>query len=159
MRISNLIGLAAVAGLAIWLDPSPSLSLDGTPSPNADARPPATLSSAAAPVAAPKAALAPPDADLSPGDAFRRATEALAQIMIKNEMLEDAVGLYLQLGNDFPNVEIRDGKTGADFLTDLLTDRRLLPYLEPARYPLPSRVKAERKPATGEINRGVAFEV
>jgi len=79
MRISNLIGLAAVAGLAIWLDPSPSLSLDGTPSPNAAAAlpPAAAVSVPGAPIATPKAALAPPNVDLSPVDAFRRATEAL----------------------------------------------------------------------------------
>ena len=59
-----------------------------------------------------------------------RATEALAQLMIKNRMMEDAVGLYLQLGKEFPDVVIRDGKTGADFLTSLLTDKRLLPFLE-----------------------------
>ena len=79
MRISNLIGLAAVAGLAMWLDPSPSLSLDGTPSPNAAAAlpPAAAVSVPGAPIATPKAALAPPNIDLSPVDAFRRATEAL----------------------------------------------------------------------------------
>lgn len=88
-----------------------------------------------------------------------RATETLARLMIKHEMLEDAVGLYLQLGNEFPDVQIREGKTGADFLTDLLTDRRLLPYLEPSRYPLPSRVQAKQMPPTGDANRGAAFEV
>ena len=79
MRISNLIGFAAVAGLAVWLDPSPSLSLDGSPSPNATASlPPAAIASVpGAPIATPKAALAPPNIDLSPVDAFRRATEAL----------------------------------------------------------------------------------
>lgn len=71
-----------------------------------------------------------------------RATEMLAQLMIKNRMMEDAVGLYLQLGKEYPDVVIRDGKTGSDFLTSLLTDKRLLPYLEPSRYPMPSRVKA-----------------
>ena len=40
MRISSLIGSAAVAGLAVWLDADPALSLDGTPSPNAAAVPP-----------------------------------------------------------------------------------------------------------------------
>lgn len=88
-----------------------------------------------------------------------KATESLARLMIKNGLLEDAVGLYLQLGKDYPEIAIRDGKTGSDFLTDLLTDKRLLPYLEPARYPLPTRVKAEQRDATGEANRGAAFEV
>jgi len=75
-----------------------------------------------------------------------RATEALARLMVKNQLMEDAVGLYLQLGKEYPDVVIRDGKTGTDFLTDLLTDRRLLPYLEPARYPLPTKVEAKEVP-------------
>jgi uncharacterized protein len=79
MRISNLIGVAAIAGLAVWLEPSPSLSLDGTPSPNAGAALPAAASSPVVGISTPKAALAPANADvnISAGDAFRRATEAL----------------------------------------------------------------------------------
>src|SRR5207248_722631 len=73
-----------------------------------------------------------------------KATETLARLMIRNGLMEDAVAMYLQLGKDYAEVSIRDGKTGADFLTELLTDKRLLPYLEPGRYPLPSRVKAEQ---------------
>jgi tetratricopeptide (TPR) repeat protein len=88
-----------------------------------------------------------------------KATEALARVMFDAGLLEDAVGLYLQLGQDYPQVEIRDGKTGSDFLTDLLTDKRLLPYLEPSRYPLPPRVKAEQQPP-GKFDAGpVAYEV
>jgi TPR repeat protein len=87
MRISNLIGLAAVAGLAVWLDPSPSLSLDGTPSPNAAAPAAAALSSLPnAEISAPKAALAPSNSVLSPVDAFRRATEALKAGERKNAL-------------------------------------------------------------------------
>ena len=89
MRISNLIGLAAVAGLAMWLDPSPSLSLDGTPSPNAAAVPATVLAAPDPTITAPKAALAPanvPNAALSAGDAFRRATEALKSGERKNAL-------------------------------------------------------------------------
>ncbi|MCS6865653.1 MAG: PQQ-binding-like beta-propeller repeat protein [Gemmataceae bacterium] len=89
-----------------------------------------------------------------------RATEALAQLMIKNRMMEDAVAMYLQLGKEFPNVIVRDGKTGADFLTNLLTDKRLLPYLEPTRYPMPTRMRAEeRRGNQPGINYGAQFEV
>lgn len=88
-----------------------------------------------------------------------RATEALAKLMIDNRMMEDAVGLYLQLGKEYPDIVIRDGKTGADFLNSLLTDKRLLPFLEPSRYPLPTRVTAtQREPMTG-INYGAQFEI
>src|SRR5439155_865695 len=45
-------------------------------------------------------------------------------------LYEDAVGLFKQLGGEFATVTIRDGKTGADFLTELFTDKRFLPYLE-----------------------------
>lgn len=88
-----------------------------------------------------------------------RATEALAQLMIKNRMLEDAVGLYLQLGKEYPDVVIRDGKTGSDFLTDLLTDKRLFPFLEPSRYPLPARVKVEDRQGNQNISYGAQFEI
>ncbi|MDY3552118.1 PQQ-like beta-propeller repeat protein [Gemmata sp. JC717] len=88
-----------------------------------------------------------------------RATEALAQVMIKGRMMEDAVGLYLQLGKEYPNVVVRDGKTGADFLTNLLTDKRLLPFLEPSRYPLPTRVKAEMAGPSSNMNNGSQIEI
>ncbi|MCS7269536.1 MAG: PQQ-binding-like beta-propeller repeat protein, partial [Gemmataceae bacterium] len=72
-----------------------------------------------------------------------RAIERLASILIQQRHLEDAVALYLQLERDYPDVVIRNNTTGADFAIRLLTDKRLLPYLEPQRYPLPSRYKAE----------------
>ncbi len=81
-----------------------------------------------------------------------RATEMLAQLMIKNRMMEDAVGLYAQLGKEFPNVVVRDGKTGADFYNGLLTDKRLLPFLEPSRYPMPTRVRAEERREGVNVN-------
>jgi outer membrane protein assembly factor BamB len=87
-----------------------------------------------------------------------RATEALARLMVAARQLEDAVGLYLQLGKDYPDVVVRDGKTGGDFLRSLLTDKRLLPYLEPSRYPLPTRVKAEQQPGVNQ-NFGQSFEI
>lgn len=88
-----------------------------------------------------------------------RATESLAQLMIKSRMMEDAVGLYVQLGKEYPDVVIRDGKTGADFLTNLLTDKRLLPFLEPSRYPLPTRMKAEQTTPMSNVNFGAQFEI
>jgi len=88
-----------------------------------------------------------------------RATEALARLMVKNQLMEDAVGLYLQLGKEYPKVIVRDGKTGASFATALLTDKRLLPYLEPSRYPLPSRVKAEQRTDVVQGVNGGQFEI
>ena len=89
MRISSLIVSATAIGFAVWLDPSPSLSLDGTPSPNAAVVPSASLAAPDPTIAAPKAALAPanvPDSVLSPADAFRRATEALKSGERKNAL-------------------------------------------------------------------------
>ena len=87
MRISKLIGLAAVAGFVVWVDVDPVLSLDGTPSPNAAAVPAASLAAPDPTITVPKAALAPPNAPLlSPSDAFRRATEALKSGERKNAL-------------------------------------------------------------------------
>jgi outer membrane protein assembly factor BamB/TolA-binding protein len=88
-----------------------------------------------------------------------RATEALARLMVQNLLMEDAVGLYLQLGKEYPNVVVKDGKTGADYLTRLLTDKRLFPYLEPSRYPMPTRVKAEQREPVPNANFGAQFEI
>ena len=62
-----------------------------------------------------------------------RAIEALARVMTRRGMVEDAVGLYSRLGTRYADVLVRDGKTGADIYGELVTDKRLLPYLEPAR--------------------------
>jgi outer membrane protein assembly factor BamB/TolA-binding protein len=88
-----------------------------------------------------------------------RATLTLARLMVSHQMMEDAVGLYLQLGKEYPKVVVQDGKTGAEFMTDLLTDKRLLPYLEPSRYPMPTRLKAEQRDAVNNAAFGVQIEV
>lgn len=72
-----------------------------------------------------------------------RAIETLARLMTTRGMMDDAVALYAKLGEEFAETTIRDGKTGADFFNDLLTDKRLLPYLEPTRVPLPERIKVK----------------
>lgn len=92
-------------------------------------------------------------------DVRAKAAETLARLMVKNNQMEDAVGLYLQIGREFPDVVIRDGKTGSDLLTHLLTDRRLLPYLEPSRYPLPGRVKVEQRDGGGFVSSGSMIEI
>src|SRR5262249_46848933 len=45
-----------------------------------------------------------------------RAVEALARLMTRQGMLEDAAHYYRVLGKEFAKVEVRDGKTGADLL-------------------------------------------
>lgn len=73
-----------------------------------------------------------------------QALEMLARLMTKNGFLDDAVGLYSRLGNRYAKVPVRDGKTGTDYLSDLLTDKRLLPYLEPTRIPTPPRISVDQ---------------
>jgi outer membrane protein assembly factor BamB/tetratricopeptide (TPR) repeat protein len=58
-----------------------------------------------------------------------RAVEALARLNTRKGLLEDAAYYYRLLGEKFPNVKV-DGKTGADYLDDLATDKRFLPYLD-----------------------------
>ena len=70
------------------------------------------------------------------------ATEVLARLFIKRGLLEDAVYLYSELGKKFEKTSIRDGKTGADFYGELVTDKRFLPYLEPIRLAWSAKVKA-----------------
>jgi len=75
--------------------------------------------------------------------AAARATEALARLLTSRNMMEDAVGLYSRLGSEFPTVVVRDGKTGADIYGDIITDKRLLPSLEPARVVSLSKYKVD----------------
>ena len=89
-----------------------------------------------------------------------RATEALARLMVQNLLMEDAVALYMQLGKEYGDVVVRDGKTGAEYMRTLLTDKRLFPYLEPSRYPMPSRMRAEQTgPGAISANAQGQFEI
>src|SRR5262249_43197337 len=58
------------------------------------------------------------------------AVESLARLMARKGMMEDAAHYYRVLGEEFPKVKVRDGKTGKDFLDELPTDKRFLPYLD-----------------------------
>jgi outer membrane protein assembly factor BamB len=75
-----------------------------------------------------------------------RAVEALARLMIKKGLLEDAAYYYRELGRDFANVPVRDGKTGGDFYNELVTDKRFLPYLGGGTRPWKGvRLKGDRQ--------------
>ena len=62
-----------------------------------------------------------------------RSIDRLAAILTRRGMMEDAVGLYAQLSSRYADVPVRDGKTGADIYGELVTDKRLLAYLDPGR--------------------------
>ncbi len=72
-----------------------------------------------------------------------RAVERLAALFKRRGMLEDAVGLYAQLGGRFADLVVRDGKTGAELYGELVTDKRLLPYLDPGRVAAMAAYKVE----------------
>lgn len=75
-----------------------------------------------------------------------RAVEMLARLMTRKNMLEDAAYWYRILGREFATTIIRDGKTGADFVNDLATDKRFLPYLdEPTTWNTGKGVKAREE--------------
>lgn len=59
-----------------------------------------------------------------------RAVEALARLMTRHGLMEDATHYYRVLGRDFADVKVRDGKTGRDYFNELATDKRLLAYLD-----------------------------
>lgn len=59
-----------------------------------------------------------------------RAVEALARLMARRGLLEDAAFYYRVLGREFAKVEVRDGKTGSEIFDELATDKRFLPYLD-----------------------------
>ena len=59
-----------------------------------------------------------------------QALDRLGQLFIQRGMPRDGVYYYKQLGREFPNVKVRDGKTGAELLDELSTDKHFLPYLD-----------------------------
>jgi outer membrane protein assembly factor BamB/tetratricopeptide (TPR) repeat protein len=60
-----------------------------------------------------------------------RAVEALARLNTRKGLLEDAAFYYRLLGEKYPKVVV-DGKKGEEYLEDLATDKRFLPYLDQA---------------------------
>jgi outer membrane protein assembly factor BamB/tetratricopeptide (TPR) repeat protein len=77
-----------------------------------------------------------------------KAIEAMIRVYLKRGLYEDAVGFYKQLGTEFATVPVRDGKTGADLLNDLFTDKRFLPYLEPVGVPWKGSVRPDDRPGS-----------
>src|SRR5207253_4609805 len=56
-----------------------------------------------------------------------RALEALARLHTRRGLIDEALYYYRQLALDFPRTQVRDGKTGADFLKELAADKRFVP--------------------------------
>src|SRR5262249_33659070 len=78
-----------------------------------------------------------------------RAIEALARLNTRKGLLEDAAYYYRLLGERYPKV-IVDGKRGEEYLEDLATDKRFLPYLDQAgRYVIKGKVDLRSDPVPG----------
>ncbi|MCU0702820.1 MAG: PQQ-binding-like beta-propeller repeat protein [Fimbriiglobus sp.] len=75
--------------------------------------------------------------------AAARATDALARVLTDRGLTDDALGLYRRIAERYPTATIRDGKTGADLLGELIADKRYLPSLESDRPPAFGKYKAE----------------
>ncbi len=56
-----------------------------------------------------------------------RAVEALARLMTRKNLMEDATHYYRVLGRDFAKVLVKDGKTGQDFLKTSERVQRIWP--------------------------------
>jgi outer membrane protein assembly factor BamB len=59
-----------------------------------------------------------------------RALEALARLLTEKGLPDEALCYYRQLAEEFGTTQVRDGKTGADFLKGLALDPRFLPLLD-----------------------------
>jgi outer membrane protein assembly factor BamB/tetratricopeptide (TPR) repeat protein len=80
-----------------------------------------------------------------------RAVEALARLVIRKELFEDAVYFYRLLGRDYAKILVRDGKTGADFFNEARKDKRLVPFFDDARQTWLGHIKA-RDPIYGAFH-------
>src|SRR5262249_45553602 len=83
--------------------------------------------------------------------AAAKAAESGARLYIRKGLLDDAVGMYAELGKQHAKTVIRDGRTGADFFNDLITDKRFLPYIEPptSTWAFPKLKGSETSTGTG----------
>ncbi|MFO0926753.1 MAG: PQQ-binding-like beta-propeller repeat protein [Gemmataceae bacterium] len=78
-----------------------------------------------------------------------RAVEALARLNTRKGLLEDAAYYYRLLGERYPKVTV-NGKTGAEYLDDLATDKRFLPYLDQGgRFTIKGKVELQHNDDRG----------
>ena len=74
-----------------------------------------------------------------------KAIEAMIRVYLKRGFYEDAVGFYKQLGTEFANVPVRDGKTGAELLNETVY-RQAVPAVPGAA----RRAMEGRHPGSGD---------
>lgn len=78
-----------------------------------------------------------------------RAVDCLARLMVRLGNFEAAGVWYQEMKRDYASTPIRNGKTGAHLWTDLLTDKRLMPFLTRSAKRQPwTELRASRQPTT-----------
>jgi len=80
-----------------------------------------------------------------------QAVDALAQMMERKGEMAHAISYKKELGRDYAKLVIRDGKTGADFLNEVTTDKRYLPYLEPPRATWKGSLSGKKVPGNSAV--------
>jgi outer membrane protein assembly factor BamB len=79
--------------------------------------------------------------------AAARATELLARLLTRNGEIQDALYYYRILGKEFAQVPLRDGRTGAQVLSDIHFDKRFIPWLND-----PGMVRTSRPTEEGGVS-------
>ena len=59
-----------------------------------------------------------------------RALDALARLMTRKNMLDEGAYYYRVLSKEYPDVVVRDGKTGTDLYSELATDKRYIGVID-----------------------------
>jgi outer membrane protein assembly factor BamB len=87
-----------------------------------------------------------------------RAVEALARLMARKGLLDEAMHHYRALARDYGRVVVRDGKTGADLFADLASDKRFVAHYHagPPAW-TPGRIKAKEEPADAPLWRTALY--
>ncbi|MCS7015180.1 MAG: PQQ-binding-like beta-propeller repeat protein [Gemmatales bacterium] len=92
--------------------------------------------------------------------AAARGLEALAQLHARNGNMETALFYFTRLAELFPDIPVRDGKTGRQILDELATDKRFLPFLDAGKQTwLPSRPEIRYRIESGTFPQMVAIRL
>ena len=79
-----------------------------------------------------------------------RARYAHARLLTRQGLLEDAVAVYRALAKDYPQLKLGDGRTAAEQLDNLATDKRFLAPLQESRIAWTGRkMQAKEMPKSG----------
>jgi outer membrane protein assembly factor BamB len=74
------------------------------------------------------------------------AVEMLGRHLAAKELLEDAVFFYRKLGQDFADIAVEKGKTGAEIWKEITAEKRFKPYVAPTAFAWPAKLVARDIP-------------